>query len=147
MGRAWPGRAGSTAWRVVAVVVTVVSGACGEAEPPDPPAESPAPSLPDLVRVADPGLHPEGIEYDEARERFLISSVTRGTVTAVQDDGSHAVFIEDPDIVSSIGIHIDDRVLKDGRIDVASIKPIARLGYMDYAVVERIFTMFRPDYP
>jgi sugar lactone lactonase YvrE len=62
---------------------------------------------PELVRIQDPGLHPEGIEWDGAGGRFLVSSVTRGTVTEVRDDGSHSIFINDPDIVSSIGIHID----------------------------------------
>ena len=54
---------------------------------------------------------------------------------------NHVVFGE------VIGIHIDDQVLKDGRVDVAAVAPIARLGYMDYTVVEKIFTMARPDYP
>ena len=39
--------------------------------------------------------------------------MTRGTVTAVRDDGSHQLFVDDG-IVSSIGIHIDhdrDRLL------------------------------------
>jgi flavin reductase (DIM6/NTAB) family NADH-FMN oxidoreductase RutF len=43
-----------------------------------------------------------------------------------------------------IAIHIDDNVIVDGRVDLAAIKPIARLGYMDYTVVETIFTMQRP---
>ena len=46
-----------------------------------------------------------------------------------------------------VGIHIDDRYIKDGLIDTAAMKPIARLGYMDYAVVtpETIFAINRPD--
>jgi flavin reductase (DIM6/NTAB) family NADH-FMN oxidoreductase RutF len=46
-----------------------------------------------------------------------------------------------------VGIHIDDRYIKDGLIDTASMKPIARLGYMDYAVVtpETMFSINRPD--
>ncbi|MDX1433761.1 MAG: flavin reductase family protein [Gammaproteobacteria bacterium] len=44
-----------------------------------------------------------------------------------------------------IGIHIDERIIKDGMIDMEVFKPIARLGYFDYTVVERIFTMKRPD--
>lgn len=38
-----------------------------------------------------------------------------------------------------VGIYIDDRVIKDGRIDLSAIRPIARLGYMDYAIVDEIF--------
>lgn len=43
-----------------------------------------------------------------------------------------------------IGVHIDDAVLKDGLIDVAQIRPVARLGYMDYTSVEDVFTIMRP---
>ncbi len=43
-----------------------------------------------------------------------------------------------------IGIHIDDDVIKEGMIDMTKLKPIARLGYMDYTVVDNIFSMNRP---
>lgn len=44
-----------------------------------------------------------------------------------------------------VGVHIDDRYIKDGRIDTAAMKPIARLGYSEYAVVDEAFRMRRPD--
>ena len=44
-----------------------------------------------------------------------------------------------------IGIHIDDRVIVDGIIDIGLLKPVARLGYMDYAVIDKSFSMMRPD--
>jgi len=44
-----------------------------------------------------------------------------------------------------VGIHIDESILSDGMIDMAKFKPIARLGYHDYTVVERVFTMIRPS--
>lgn len=43
-----------------------------------------------------------------------------------------------------VGIHIDDAVIKDGFVDVSAFRPIARLGYMDYTVVDSIFSMKRP---
>ncbi len=45
-----------------------------------------------------------------------------------------------------VAVYIDDRYLRDGRIDVAAMRPIARLGYMDYAVVgtENMFALNRP---
>jgi flavin reductase (DIM6/NTAB) family NADH-FMN oxidoreductase RutF len=43
-----------------------------------------------------------------------------------------------------IGVHIDDRFVKDGRLDTAAMKPIARCGYDEYAVVESLFRMTRP---
>ena len=43
-----------------------------------------------------------------------------------------------------IGIHIDDRFIKNGRLDTAAMQPIARCGYSDYAVVDRVFSIARP---
>jgi flavin reductase (DIM6/NTAB) family NADH-FMN oxidoreductase RutF len=45
-----------------------------------------------------------------------------------------------------IGIHIDDSVTRNGMVDSAAMRPIARLGYMDYTVVtpETVFTIQRP---
>ncbi len=43
-----------------------------------------------------------------------------------------------------VGVHIDDRFIKDGRFDTAGARPIARCGYQDYAVVEKLFSMVRP---
>jgi flavin reductase (DIM6/NTAB) family NADH-FMN oxidoreductase RutF len=43
-----------------------------------------------------------------------------------------------------VAVHIDDDVLTpDGRVDVLKIRPIARLGYQDYAAVESIFQMVK----
>jgi flavin reductase (DIM6/NTAB) family NADH-FMN oxidoreductase RutF len=46
-----------------------------------------------------------------------------------------------------VGIHIDDRFIKDGRLDTAAMKPLARCGYNEYAVVDSVFQMDRPAYP
>lgn len=43
-----------------------------------------------------------------------------------------------------VGIHIDEAVLTDGRVDIAKLRPIARLGYSDYAVIDSVFQMRRP---
>ncbi len=43
------------------------------------------------------------------------------------------------------GVHIDDACLNDGRFDVTRYRPLSRLGYRDYAVVERVFELARPD--
>jgi flavin reductase (DIM6/NTAB) family NADH-FMN oxidoreductase RutF len=46
-----------------------------------------------------------------------------------------------------VGIYIDEKYIKDGLIDTGAMKPIARLGYMDYAVVtpETMFSINRPE--
>lgn len=42
-------------------------------------------------------------------------------------------------------VHIDDNViLNNGKLDIKSIRPIARLGYYDYTVVDEIFEMKAP---
>tara|TARA_B100000029_G_scaffold500612_1_gene572622 strand:- start:38 stop:661 length:624 start_codon:yes stop_codon:yes gene_type:complete len=43
-----------------------------------------------------------------------------------------------------IGISIEDEYIKDEKVDVKKLKPLARLGYMDYSVIDNIFEMNRP---
>ena len=43
-----------------------------------------------------------------------------------------------------VGIHIDDELIVDGRVDICRARPIARMGYMDYAVVDSVFEMIAP---
>jgi len=43
-----------------------------------------------------------------------------------------------------VGIHIDDSIIVNGRVDVTVYKPLSRLGYMDYAAVTEVFEMGRP---
>jgi flavin reductase (DIM6/NTAB) family NADH-FMN oxidoreductase RutF len=44
-----------------------------------------------------------------------------------------------------VGIHVADEVITDGMIDVRKINPLARLGYLDYATIDQVFSMQRPD--
>ena len=57
------------------------------------------------------------------------------------DSDSHAVFGQ------VVAIHIDERVIRDGRFDVALARPVTRLGYMDYAEVQPVFELQRPKLP
>ena len=43
-----------------------------------------------------------------------------------------------------VGVHIRDDFLTDGKIDIARIRPLARLGYRDYTVVDEVFSLTRP---
>jgi flavin reductase (DIM6/NTAB) family NADH-FMN oxidoreductase RutF len=52
---------------------------------------------------------------------------------------SHVVFGE------VVGVHIEDRFIKNGILDTAALKPVARCGYDQYAVVESLFSMSRPE--
>lgn len=45
-----------------------------------------------------------------------------------------------------VGVHLDAAAITEGVVDTARLRPIARCGGpADYAVVEQIFRMFRPD--
>ena len=46
-----------------------------------------------------------------------------------------------------VGVYIDDAFIRDGLVDTGAMRPIARLGYMDYAVVtpETVFSIQRPS--
>lgn len=44
----------------------------------------------------------------------------------------------------AVGIYIDDRFLKEGRVDESALQLLARLGYMNYAAVENVFSLDRP---
>ncbi|HLA45887.1 MAG TPA: hypothetical protein VJZ27_20735 [Aggregatilineales bacterium] len=111
--------------------------------------------LPEEVIIERPGFTPEGIEWDAERGRFLVGSIVEGSIFEVMDDGTHAAFIEDEDLVSSIGIEIDpinDRLLVANSNAAVFADPtagIAMLGAYDLETGERLFmadlTAVTPD--
>ncbi|MDO3436040.1 flavin reductase family protein [Rhizobium sp. CBN3] len=46
-----------------------------------------------------------------------------------------------------VGIHIDESIVRDGRLDMSIARPVARMGYMDYSEGSDVFEMFRPQIP
>ena len=44
-----------------------------------------------------------------------------------------------------VAVHVSEEVVTDGLVDYRKLRPIARLGYMDYCVVDEHFSMQRPD--
>jgi len=40
-----------------------------------------------------------------------------------------------------VGVHIDDSAIRDGKLDVATLQPLARLGYRDYTRVTELFEL------
>ncbi len=73
-----------------------------------------------------------------ALECKLIRIVTLDDIDG-RPAGCHVVFGQ------VVGVHIDDRFLVNGRLDTATMRPIARCGYDEYAVVEAVFSMTRPN--
>lgn len=60
-------------------------------------------------------------------------------IEQIRGEGNFVVFGE------VVGVHIRDNCLVNGLFDIATFKPMARLGYRDYAVVEQTMTLDRPD--
>jgi flavin reductase (DIM6/NTAB) family NADH-FMN oxidoreductase RutF len=48
-------------------------------------------------------------------------------------------------IAEVIGIHLRDDCVVEGRFDLTRFQPMARAGYQDYARVDELLTLARPD--
>ncbi len=46
-----------------------------------------------------------------------------------------------------VGVHIRDEAIRDGRLDMGLVRPLGRLGYMDYCDAGDVFELFRPSWP
>jgi len=69
---------------------------------------------PEVVSFNQAMLYPEGVDWDPSHNRFLVTSIRKGVVGAVTDDGQYSVFATDSRMVSAVGIRVDakrDRVL------------------------------------
>ncbi|KAM7215032.1 hypothetical protein V8F06_009558 [Rhypophila decipiens] len=64
--------------------------------------------------------------------------------TTLRLPGNPPVGAADVVIGRVVGVHIADWALTDGKLDVRKTKPIARLGYYEYAVVKETFDMIIP---
>jgi sugar lactone lactonase YvrE len=117
---------------------------------PPPAAQAPAPAaasvcaMPDCIRAERGGFIPEGIEYDTDNERFLTGSLAEGSIFEIGEDGSVTAVIEDPDLVSSVGIEVDeerDRLLvtnSDSGVFQGQSKGHAKLGVYNLSTGERL---------
>lgn len=74
---------------------------------------------PKVISVNETDLFPEGIDYDKKNDRFLLSSLTRGTIGQVKN-GSYSKWVDDKDLISTVGIHVDRQ---RGRVLVAVADP------------------------
>ena len=45
-----------------------------------------------------------------------------------------------------VAIHIEDQYIRDGKVDTAAMQVLTRMGYDEYAVLDRAFSMARPDF-
>ncbi len=119
---------------------------------PEPiPTDTPAPEISthDKIIVVFENLFPEGIEYDEKGDRFLLGSMSEGIIFQVFDDGTIEPFIEDPDLTACLGLEIDQ---KNRRLLVVNNDEGEGKSYLnsyDLVTGERIFisdiSSIKPD--
>jgi sugar lactone lactonase YvrE len=137
-------------------VTALVTACTPESEAPAPtptaapeapaaaPAVAPACAMPDCIRAVRGGFIPEGIEYDTDNGRFLTGSLSEGSIYRIGEDGSVTAVIQDPDLVSSVGIEVDeerDRLLvtnSDSGVFQGQSKGHAKLGVYNLNTGERL---------
>jgi sugar lactone lactonase YvrE len=110
----------------------------------DPSSAQSLRSWPDVI-VAERNLFlPEGIEYDQSNARFLVGSLREGTVYQLEIDGRLTPVVEDQELVSSVGIEVDQtrgRLLvanSDSSIFTSGGSGQAKLGVFDLNSGQRI---------
>lgn len=64
--------------------------------------------------------------------------------TTIRLPGNPPMGTVDVVIGKVVGVHVDDAVLTEGKLDLRKTRPIARCGYYEYAVVEDTFDMVIP---
>ncbi|MEJ7666687.1 MAG: gluconolaconase [Hymenobacter sp.] len=69
--------------------------------------DSVAAATPAKITVPQRALSPEGIQYDEANKRFIVSSRTQGRIGTVLDDSTYTQLADDARLVSTIGLNLD----------------------------------------
>ena len=108
------------------------------------PLASAADAAPTLITLKAPGSLPEGVEYDTKNKRFLVGSLSEGTVYTVANDGTRTPFVQDPDLKSSVGIEVDEernRLLvanSDAAVFRGQSAGQAKLGIYDLTSGKRI---------
>ena len=68
---------------------------------------TPTVTNPDRISVPQAALHPEGIQWDEANKRFIVSSRTKGAISTVKDDSTFAQLADESRLISTIGVNLD----------------------------------------
>lgn len=107
---------------------------------------SSAPVAPDVDEFSLAGLTPRACRSIDApcvsEGAIVIECILNRVISLEPKSGlpcdTHIVFGE------VTGIEIADHVLRDGRVRTELIRPLSRLGYMDYAVTEQTFEIPRP---
>src|SRR5260221_14415433 len=90
---------------------------------------------------------------ETAPSRLVRPPRVRGSPAALECKVTQTIRLSDKDgkdatrvlvLGQVVGMHVDERFVKNGRLDAVAMQTIARCGYDEYTVVERVFSMTRP---
>ena len=110
----------------IGVVVAIVLTGVGLAAVASPAHAGEDGAPPEEIVIRHASLFPEGIDYDPTRDRFLVGSVTEGTISVVANDGSLTPLTHDPELKTSFGIQVD--AARNRLLVVANSNPAAFAG-------------------
>ncbi|WP_165822220.1 SMP-30/gluconolactonase/LRE family protein [Hymenobacter edaphi] len=91
--------------RLLVVLLPLLALLPGCSNDDDDPVEIPA--TPDKITVPLAASHPEGIQWDAANQRFIVSSRREGRIITVKDDSTYTALADDARLISTIGLHLD----------------------------------------
>ena len=91
-----------------------------------------------LRKVPSERVKPPRVAESPAHLECVVTQFVK--LEAEDDEPNTAVFGQ------VVGVHIDDRFLRDGFVDTRGMQPLGRLGYLDYVVVTETFSMDRPNW-
>jgi sugar lactone lactonase YvrE len=94
--------------------------------------------IPDQIQFARSGLYPEGVVFDQFNNRFLVSSLTTGTIGAVTFDGTYTPFIQDAALPATAGLEIDEARKQVLAVVSSLTASVAKLGIYDLYTGGRI---------
>ncbi|UII31705.1 SBBP repeat-containing protein [Fulvivirga ulvae] len=75
------------------------------------------PSLLDNYTITATGMYPEGVDFDDKNNRFLIGSFNQGSISILSSDGTLETFINDSNLIGVTGVYADE---ENNRLIVAS---------------------------
>lgn len=90
--------------------------------------------------TAEPSHHIRPPHVGEAKA--VLECIVSSIVALPSRAGARASHLVIGEVV---GIHIDDSLIRDGRVDTLALRQVSRLGYMDYSILDSVFEMPRPD--
>lgn len=138
---------------LIAVAAATFAGCSAEPSSPGPEPEAseadtasamPSASPPGMIVAERGGFVPEGVEYDTTNDRFLTGSLSEGSILEIHVDGRVTTVVDDPELVSSVGIEVDetnDRLLvanSDRSVFEGETSGQAKLGVYNLTSGERL---------